>query len=245
MPLCNDWVAVWLPHGLSVLEEGGLWEDNGQRKTVKEGMRVGGKSEMERRKCGAATAKESMGRPRVLLIVGSLRELSFNRQMAECVQALLGDRADSTILDWRDVPVFNQDWEFPAPPAVARVRRAVSDADGLWIFTPEYNHGVPGGLKNLLDWLSRPVEEGALAVIEGKVATVSGVGGSGCVRHCFASLLPTMDFLKLDVPAATFTGASFDRSMFTANALTLDDDLMASLEHQARALLRHVPKGHT
>ena len=48
-----------------------------------------------------------------------------------------------------DVPVFSQDIEFPAPEAVRRVRKAVADADALWIVSPEYNHGVPGGLKNL------------------------------------------------------------------------------------------------
>ena len=54
---------------------------------------------------------------------------------------------------------MNQDIEHPAPEAVMRVREAVREADGLWLFSPEYNHAIPGPLKNLIDWLSRPVSE--------------------------------------------------------------------------------------
>ena len=52
--------------------------------------------------------------------------------------------------------------EFPTPGEILRVRDEVSKADGIWIFTPEYNHSYPGGLKNLLDWLSRPVKKGGV-----------------------------------------------------------------------------------
>ena len=96
----------------------------------------------------------------IVAIAGSLRTGSLNRQLAEEAQRIVAELepdARFTILDWSDVPIFNQDIEHPAPEAVARVRAEVLDADGVWFFTPEYNHFFPGPLKNLLDWLSRPV----------------------------------------------------------------------------------------
>lgn len=54
---------------------------------------------------------------------------------------------------------MNEDIETPAPEAVKRARDAVKFADGIWFFTPEYNHFFSGVLKNLIDWLSRPISE--------------------------------------------------------------------------------------
>ncbi len=100
-----------------------------------------------------------MQSPRIVAIVGSLRKESYNRQLALTAKEGLGDRAAFEILEYADIPFMNQDIEYPAPEAVRRVRAAVREADGLWIFTPEYNHSYPGVLKNLIDWLSRPISK--------------------------------------------------------------------------------------
>ena len=97
-----------------------------------------------------------MNQKRILMIIGSLRKESFQRQLAQLAQEMLGERAEVAFLDYTQVPFFNQDMEFPVPLPVAQVREAVSRADGVWLFVPEYNHSLPGVLKNLLDWLSRP-----------------------------------------------------------------------------------------
>ena len=62
----------------------------------------------------------------ILAIVGSLRKDSFNRQLAEAARDALGDRAKLHFLSYADVPLFNQDIEYPAPEAVSRARAAVS-----------------------------------------------------------------------------------------------------------------------
>jgi len=62
-----------------------------------------------------------------------------------------------------DIPIYDQDCDTDTPPAsVARLRAAISAADGLVIATPEYNHSIPGVLKNAIDWASRPVDAPAL-----------------------------------------------------------------------------------
>ena len=93
---------------------------------------------------------------KVLLIVGSLRKESFNLQLAQLAAEMLKDKTQVSILHYADLPFMNPDIEFPTPESVARVRQEVLAADGIWIFSPEYNYQIPGVLKNLLDWLSRP-----------------------------------------------------------------------------------------
>jgi len=92
-----------------------------------------------------------MSQIKIIAIVGSLRKESFNLQLAMAAKRALGTRADLEILDYSDVPYMNQDIEFPAPEPVKRVRDKIKAADGIWFFTPEYNHFFPGVLKNLID----------------------------------------------------------------------------------------------
>ena len=76
------------------------------------------------------------------------------------------------IHDLDGIPLYNGDIEAAGvPPSVMQLRDAVRQADGLLIATPEYNHGVPGVLKNTIDWLSRPPRHSAL---NGKVAALMG-----------------------------------------------------------------------
>ena len=71
-----------------------------------------------------------MKRIKIVAVVGSLRKESYNRQLALAAKALIGDRADFELLEYQDVPLMNQDIEYPAPEAVKRVRDAVKSADG-------------------------------------------------------------------------------------------------------------------
>lgn len=136
----------------------------------------------------------------ILAITGSLRKDSFNRMVAGEAAKILKGRAHVEILDWEDVPFMNEDIEFPAPEAVKRVRGKVEAADGVWFFTPEYNHAVPGVLKNLLDWLSRPVSETQHQVLLRKPATIAGVGAGpfGAIL-ALEQLSGLINFLDMDV----------------------------------------------
>ena len=112
---------------------------------------------------------------KILAIVGSLRKESYNLQLALAAKKAVGDAAEFEILEYADLPFMNQDKEIPAPEAVKRVREAVKSADGIWFFTPEYNHFFSGVLKNLIDWLSRPVSDTEPQVLAGKPAAISGI----------------------------------------------------------------------
>ena len=177
---------------------------------------------------------------KVLMIVGSLRKNSFNKQLAAMAEQELGDRASVSVLDWSEVPVFNQDEEFPTPKSVSEARVAVNEADAIWIFTPEYNHSVPGSLKNLFDWLSRPLEDGTPSVLTGKVMTMSGVGGLNTLRYAFAAWMPSLTLFKMRIVTVPFTGVTLNREMFSTDKLELNAAMRTSLKYQADATLQAI-----
>ncbi len=174
----------------------------------------------------------------VLLICGSLRERSLNRQAGEYVASLLEGKVRSRWLDYAGLPFMNQDIEFPTPPAVQRVRDEVAAADAVWLFSPEYNHGIPGVLKNCLDWLSRPVERGSQATaMQGKLALFSCAGGGAKARYCAADLAETLSFLQADLVETVHAQVALDRQDYTTDVLTLADGEQAALQAQAAILL--------
>ena len=84
---------------------------------------------------------------KISIIVGSLRKGSLNRQLAQHAARFLEEQGAAVEwLEYSDLPYMNQDIEYPAPAAVVRVRQQVAQAQGLWFFVPEYNHGIPGPL---------------------------------------------------------------------------------------------------
>ena len=176
---------------------------------------------------------------KILFIIGSLREKSFNRQLAMMAKVIIGSRAEVSELDYSDLPLLNQDIEQPEPAAVALIRKAVSEADALWIFTPEYNSSYPGPLKNLLDWLSRPViplDYGTPTCINGKRVAISGAGGKAATANCRAKLTELLTFIKADVLAEQ-TGIAVPTEAWGTDVLTLTDEQKAQLSAQADALI--------
>jgi chromate reductase len=109
---------------------------------------------------------------KVLGISGSLRQGSYNSRLLRAAAELLPPGAElREFIDLRDIPPFDEDAEHSPPPAVVALKDAVADADAVLIATPEYNHSIPGVLKNALDWVSRPMAENPM---RGKPALVIG-----------------------------------------------------------------------
>ena len=122
---------------------------------------------------------------------------------------------------------------------MARVRKAVSEADALWVFTPEYNFSYPGLVKNLFDWLSRPVTPGDYATptcINGKKVALSGAGGKAATSQCRKKLTDLLAFIKADVLDVQ-TGIALQPECWTSNKLVLTDEDRAHLQQEADALI--------
>ncbi len=114
---------------------------------------------------------------RILGISGSLRRESYNTRLLRAAADLLPPGVELEVFgDLRHIPPYDEDDDrHPAPDPVARLRRAIAEADAVLIATPEYNHSIPGQLKNALDWASRPHAENPL---RGKPAAVIGASTS-------------------------------------------------------------------
>jgi len=116
-------------------------------------------------------------------IAGSLRAASYNRALLQAAIELAP--ADLTIVSFErlgEIPLYNQDVEPRGDPEpVAALKQAIRAADALLFVTPEYNYGVPGVLKNAIDWASRPVDKTPL---KGKPAAIMGAsaGTGGTIR---------------------------------------------------------------
>ncbi len=122
-----------------------------------------------------------MGEMKILGIVGSLRKDSYNRFALKAAQELVPGGAVLSLVELHGIPVFNQDEEKVPPTSVLEFKRRILAADAILFATPEYNYSLPGGLKNAIDWASRPYGDSPLL---GKPAAIMGAsaGGLGTAR---------------------------------------------------------------
>ncbi|MEA2294048.1 MAG: hypothetical protein QOE86_1687 [Solirubrobacteraceae bacterium] len=127
---------------------------------------------------------------RLLGIVGSLRTDSYNAKLMRAAGKLLPPDVELVVLDGsvlRDIPAYDEDRDDTPGDAVAALKDAIAEADGVLFATPEYNGSIPGFLKNALDWVSRPFEHNPLrnkpvAVISASTGMFGAVWASAELR---------------------------------------------------------------
>ncbi|KUI43762.1 FMN reductase [Mycobacterium sp. IS-1590] len=151
----------------------------------------------------------------VLVLLGSLRAASINRQLVELA---LESAPDGVRLDFFDrlgeLPFYNEDIdnEDGLAEPVAALRRAAAGADAALVVTPEYNGSIPGVLKNAIDWLSRPYGNSALqgkplAVVGAALGRYGGRWAHDETRKSFAIAGPrVIEDLELSVQSKAFDG---------------------------------------
>ena len=177
----------------------------------------------------------------ILFIIGSLRKNSFNRQLAKIAEDLLKDRFEISYLDFKDIPYMNQDWESQqttdnGQQSVFRIRQEILKADGIWIFTPEYNQSYPGLLKNLFDWLSRPMDTSNFAnptAVQGKKVTASGAGGRNKTKSCREKLNELLEYIKMDVMKEPQVGIALGIEAWVKGEFHLTEEQLNELKIQA------------
>ena len=182
-----------------------------------------------------------MEKIKIVAIVGSLRQDSYNRQLAMEAGRMIGSGVEFELLDYTDVPLMNQDIEYPAPDAVRRVRGIIKSASGVWFFTPEYNHFFTGVLKNLIDWLSRPVSSTETQVLAGKPAAVSGItlgmSGTGIAQDHLITLISFLNMKVMNQPRLTIPNAKQQTDSDGRLALTTS---VPDLEKQIKEFIRFI-----
>ena len=137
-----------------------------------------------------------MDRYNILVVVGSLRSESFNRQLARGVERLAPKDFAFSHARIDDLPLYNQDDDASPSAPVQRLKREIGAAQGLMFVTPEYNRSMPGVLKNALDHASRPYGKNAWA---GKPAGILGAS-IGAIGTAVAQQHLRVSLAYLDVP---------------------------------------------
>lgn len=169
-------------------------------------------------------------------LCGSLRAGSLNRLALKLAGDCMPASMKLEVADWREVPVFDGDvFAQGLPPAVAALKARIARADAVIIATPEYNFSVPGGLKNVLDWLSRGDDQPfALKPVAILTASPGPLGGAR-VQYDLRKVLLFMNALVLAKPEVFIGGAAakFDVAAGTCTdetARKFVSDQMASFE---------------
>ena len=139
---------------------------------------------------------------RILGIAGSLREGSYNRALLRAARELAPPGVELVEHDLRGLPLYDGDVEAAGDPEpVVELKEAIRGADALLIATPEYNRGVPGGLKNEIDWASRPARASPLAGRPvGLMGASTGRGGTARAQQQLRDALEFPRALVLDEP---------------------------------------------
>jgi NAD(P)H-dependent FMN reductase len=151
---------------------------------------------------------------KVLVLVGSLRAASVNRQLAELAVESAPDGVRLELFDrLGELPFYNEDIDNEnVADAVVALREAAGDADAALVVTPEYNGSIPGVLKNAIDWLSRPFGNSALkgkpmAVVGAALGQYGGVWAHDETRKSFGIAGPrVVEDLKLSLHTTVFDG---------------------------------------
>ena len=96
-------------------------------------------------------------------IIGSIAKASINRRLAQALVRLAPEGLAFTEIPIKDLPLYTYEYEPDFPPVGQAYKRALAEAEALLFITPEYNRGVPGALKNAIDWGSRPKKQNGFA----------------------------------------------------------------------------------
>ena len=132
-----------------------------------------------------------MAKFRLIGMSGSLRTGSFSNAVLATLAEHFVARADLDLPDLGAIPLYNQDFEGDKrPPPVKALLAAIGEADGVVLCAPEFNHSIPGVLKNALDWASRPAFTSVLAKKPVAIMATSrgALGGARCLEHMRVAL---------------------------------------------------------
>ena len=176
-----------------------------------------------------------MDQIKIVGFAGSLRRGSFNKGVirAAAEYAPSGIRID--VFDLAEIPLYNQDVEDAGEPAsVIALKQAIAGADAMLVATPEYNHGIPGVLKNALDWASRPRSTSPLR--DKPVAVTGASTGTGSTARAQAQLREAFVFTGACVMPQPELLIGAAASHFDGDGNLTDAEIRASLVELIEAL---------
>ena len=131
-----------------------------------------------------------MAKYKVGYFVGSLSSKSINRLLAKALVRLAPPELEMIEIPIKDLPLYSQDHDADYPPMARAFKQAIADVDAVLFVTPEFNRSIPGGLKNAIDWASRPWGQNSFArKPSGVIGTSPGAIGTAVAQQSLRGVL--------------------------------------------------------
>jgi chromate reductase len=136
-------------------------------------------------------------------LVGSLATGSINRKLAKALTRLAPPELELTEIAIRDLPLYSYDYDADFPPVARDFKDAIAAVDAVLFVTPEYNRSIPGGLKNAIDWASRPYGQNSFTRKPSAViGTSPGAIGTAVAQQQLRSVLSFCNSPQMNAPEA-------------------------------------------
>jgi NAD(P)H-dependent FMN reductase len=184
--------------------------------------------------------------PTIVAISGSLRRNSFNTMLLRAVVGAMPAGTSVEIVSIADIPVYNADVDASGqPPAVRELKERIAASDGLLLATPEYNQSLPGGLKNAIDWASRPPSDIPRVFGNRAVGVIGATTGAGGTILAQAAWLPVLRALGTVPYFGARVLVSQAAKVFDEQGRIQDDGVRAQVERYAAGFAQFVARNQT
>ena len=173
-----------------------------------------------------------MDRFRIGIIVGSLSSTSINRRLATALQKLAPESLDFREIPFRELPLYSPDYDADYPQAARDWKAALDCTEAVLFVTPEYNRSIPGGLKNAIDWASRPYGQNSFnRKPSAVIGTSPGQIATAVAQQHLRSLLSFCNSPQMNSPEAYI---HYRKDLFDDEGNVLDEST-ASFLHRYMA----------
>jgi chromate reductase len=163
-----------------------------------------------------------MTNQKVGYFIGSLAKNSINRTLSKALINVAPPHMEFTEIPIRDLPLYSYDYDDDYPPEARALKEAIASMDAILFVTPEYNRSIPGGLKNAIDWASRPWGQNSFARKPSAViGTSPGAIGTAVAQQ---SLKSVMSFCNSPLMNAVEAYIQFRPGLFTESGEITDSE---------------------
>ncbi|MEP9399952.1 NADPH-dependent FMN reductase [Mesorhizobium sp. KR2-14] len=144
-----------------------------------------------------------MTKHKVGYLIGSLATASINRKLATALVRLAPKELEMEEISFRELPLYSYDYDADFPPEAQAFKAAIAAVDAVLFVTPEYNRSIPGGLKNAIDWASRPYGSNSFTRKPSAViGTSPGAIGTAVAQQSLRSVLSFCNSPQMNAPEA-------------------------------------------
>ena len=166
---------------------------------------------------------------RVGYLIGSLAKASINRKLALALAQLAPAELQMREIPFSELPLYSSDYDADYPPVARAFKQAIADIDAVLFVTPEYNRSIPGGLKNAIDWASRPWGQNSFTrKASGVIGTSPGSIGTAVAQQ---SLRGVLCFCNSPLMNTVEAYIQFKPGLITADGDVTDDKTKQFLQN--------------